>query len=237
MSMGFAVASEYPIRRVVEPRTIRLVSTANLRGPVLAPLVDSKTSLSDLEELEGATSGRLNMQSKGTDKLDPKELAAGVAHAHFINAAFAYWRPKTLNRFNGPSRGAWYAALELETCVSEIVYHVTRELENIRNFHTAVECIEMYASLAGEYIDLRGLESEPLCLHPDPSIGYPHGNELASEVLAHGQNGIIYPSVRHPKGTCFAALRPQAVQSVTQGSIIRLSWKGKPKPSFQFAKP
>ena len=48
-----------------------------------------------------------------------------------------------------------------------------------------------------------------------------------------GINGIIYPSLRHAKGTCFAVLFPHAVQSVAQGDVFRLRWTGQPLPSIQ----
>jgi RES domain len=50
------------------------------------------------------------------------------AGANFINAAFVYFRPRELNRFNGPGRGAWYAALAVETCQAEVAFHLAREL-------------------------------------------------------------------------------------------------------------
>lgn len=65
--------------------------------------------MADLAEIEGATSGRLNHEARGGDRLAAGEMVTGLPHAELINAAFAYWRPLELNRFNGPGRGAWYA--------------------------------------------------------------------------------------------------------------------------------
>src|SRR5215470_1636516 len=90
------------VRRIVQDRTVRLVATARLRDPVLRKLVE-QTDLAALEEIEGATSGRLRAQEAGTERLDRRELVYGLAHAHFINAAFAYFMPRRLNRFNGPA--------------------------------------------------------------------------------------------------------------------------------------
>jgi hypothetical protein len=42
----------------------------------------------------------------------------------------------------------------------------------------------------------------------------------------------VYPSVRSFGGTCFVVLVPHAVQSVAQGKVIRLSWKGTPGPEM-----
>jgi hypothetical protein len=96
----------------------------------------------------------------------------------FINAAFAYWRPRELNRFNGPGRGAWYAALAVETSIQEVAFHMNRELERINDFNAVVEYTEMFASFAGEFLDLRGVAPSPPCLDPNIAVGYPEGNRL-----------------------------------------------------------
>jgi hypothetical protein len=197
---------------------------------VLRRLVDDE-ELSNLFEIEGATSTRLLAQDRGIENMNAEEFIFGIPHAKFINAAFAYSKPRELNRYNGAGRGAWYAALDVETSVREVVFHMTEFLWRIRKYEATVEYIEMYASMAGTFIDLRQVPDH-LSLHPDPSIGYPKGNALADAVRAAGHNGIIYLSVRHPGGTCFAALWPHAVQSVAQGDIHQIVWSGAPEPSI-----
>lgn len=219
----------YPLTRLALERTVRLVATARLRDPVLLALVDAE-DLDPLAEIEGATSARLRAQTFGGARIEPKEFVAGPAHANFINAAFAYWRPRELNRFNGPGRGAWYAALAVETCIAEVSFHLTRELERVNDFNATVDYAELFASFAGDFIDLRKARPRPLCLDPDPAVGYPPGNTLADSVRGSGHNGIVYPSVRHAGGTCLAALFPHAVQSVVQGGVIRLAWRGIREP-------
>ena len=221
----------FRVERIAIERTMRLVASARLRDPVLAKLVD-RDQLYDLAEIEAATSGRLTTQQRGAENLAAVELVAGFPHAAFINAAFTYWRPRELNRFNGPGRGAWYAALAVETCIAEVAYHMVRELQRVNDFNATVDCAEMSASFAGAFTDLRDMTSPPDCLSPDASIGYPAGNDLADRVRAHGHNGIIYPSVRHDGGTCLVALLPSAVQSVAQGRVLRLAWNGNPEPQW-----
>jgi len=75
------------------------------------------------------------------------------------------------------------------------------------------------------------LRPKPDCLHPDPAIGYPAGNRLADTARGRGLNGVVYPSVRHSAGTCLVALWPAVVQSVTQGSVLRLVWSGSRTPT------
>lgn len=219
------------VTREALPRTVRLVSTARLRDPVLLRLADA-SELDALAEIEGATSSRLIAEARGTSAVNPHELVFGVPHSAHINAAFAYARPRALNRFNGPERGAWYAALELETSLAEVSFHLTRFLAETGVFEAVVDYAELYASFAGEFVDLRPLPDHP-ALNPDPDTGYPAGNALAEEARAAGLNGIIYPSVRHEGGTCIAALFPHAVQSVAQGDVWRLTWAGAPEPSVE----
>jgi len=220
---------DIPVAREALPRTVRLVSSARLRESVLLGLADAN-DLDALAEIEGATSGRLIAEARGLGGVSPHELVHGVPHAAHINAAFAYARPRAPNRFNGPSRGAWYAALDVATCLAEVAFHMTRFLADSGILETAIDYAELHASFAGEFLDLRSTPGHP-SLDPDTETGYPEGNRLADAALAQGLNGILYPSVRHAGGTCIAALVPHAVQSVAQGDMWRLIWAGKPEPN------
>jgi RES domain-containing protein len=221
-----------PIVTEAFAKTVRLVTTARLRGSVLKPLVDNPDELGELAEIEGATSTRLVAQERGTDGLSARELIYDVPHAVFINASFAYAKPRELNRFSGPSRGAWYAALDVDTSIAEVSFHMTEFLERTGVYEAVVQYSEMYASLAGQYLDLREVADHP-SLNADIVTGYKAGNALADIVRNEGLNGIIYPSVRHIGGTCVVALWPHAVQSVTQGGIIQLTWNGSPTPTMK----
>lgn len=223
----------FPVSLLAYDRTVRLVTSARLRDPVLSRLARNEQLLHDLAEIEGATSGRLVAQYQGAEEIGAREFVVDVPHAAFINASFSYWLPQELSRFNGPGRGAWYASLEVETSLDEVAFHMTRHLERTGDFSATVEYAEMFASFAGEFVDLREVDPRPDCLHPDPAVAYPKGNQVAAEARAAGHNGIVYPSVRHPGGTCLVALRPHAVQSVRQGDVWRLTWRGKTVPEME----
>ena len=218
-----------PVVREAFPRTVRLVSTARLRPPVLERLVSADEAAA-LAEIEGATSQRLLAESRGAEGIGRDEFLHGVPYANFVNAAFAYWKPREMNRFNA-TRGAWYAALDAKTCIREVAFHMTEFLARSGKLKGVVEYAEMFASMAGEFVDLRQTPGHP-CLNPDPAAGYPIGNAIADAARAEGLNGIIYPSVRHPGGTCIAALRPHAVQSVAPGAVYRLEWSGDKEPAI-----
>jgi RES domain-containing protein len=216
----------FPVSILAVPRAVRLVATARLRDPVLLGLVPPPM-LGDLAEIEGATSAR-----QRDERLAARSYPSHRPHAAFVNAAFSYFRPREMNRFNGPERGAWYAAFAVETALAEVSYHMRRELDRVQDYHAVIDYAEIWASFAGAFVDLRGQQPTPACLDPDPAVGYPAGNALATETMALGHNGIVYPSVRQG-GTCLVALWPHAVQSVAQGGIWRLTWAGEPQPSIQ----
>jgi RES domain-containing protein len=211
------------------PKTVRLVSSARLRPPVLEALVSAE-EVAALAEIEGATSARLMAEARGTAGFGREEFVHGVPYAAFINAAFAYSKPREPNRFNA-SRGAWYAALEVKTCMREVAYHMADFLEKSGRYKGVVEYAELFASMAGEFVDLRTTGPHP-CLDPDPAVGYPIGIAVADAAVARGLNGVVYPSVRHAGGTCLAALRPHAVQSVAPGAVYRFAWSGRPDPEI-----
>ncbi len=218
-----------PVVREAFPKTVRLVSSARLRPPVLAALVSAE-DVAALAEIEGATSQRLIAEARGTEGFGRDAFVHGVPYASFINAAFAYAKPKEPNRFNA-SRGAWYAALAVETCMREVAWHMADFLGKSGELKGVVDYAELFASMAGEFVDLR-TAGPHRCLDPDPAIGYPPGNAIADAAFADGLNGIVYPSVRHAGGTCLAALRPHAVQSVAPGAVYRFEWAGHAEPTI-----
>jgi RES domain-containing protein len=222
----------FSVVREAFPRTVRLVSSARLREAVMTPLADTPEELNLLSEIEGATSARLIAEERGLGGLAANELVHGVPHARFINASFAYAKPREPMRFSPANRGAWYAALMVATCIAEVGYHLTRALDDAGDFNAVVDYGEMLASMSGLFVDLRPVPDHP-SLDPDPAVGYKAGNAVASVARAEGHNGIIYPSVRHPGGTCIAALWPNVVQSVVQGAMYRLTWSGTPDYAWE----
>lgn len=209
--------------------TVRMVTTARLRDAALSGISHTPLELDEMAEIEQATSNRQVAEERGISGLDANELVYDVAHARFINASFAYAKPREPSRFNGTDRGAWYAALAVETCIAEVTFHMTRFLAYTGSYNTSVEYAEMFCSTAGEFLDLCGAPQHP-ALGKEAATAYPIGNALASNSRADGLTGIIYPSVRHPGGTCIAILRPSAVLSVRQGAVYQMRWDGKPTP-------
>jgi len=218
----------------VDARTVRLTATADHKPPVLQPLASSFGALQKLEELEGVTSGRLAVQQKGLPGIPPAMLATGYGYT-FINASFSYRRPGG-NRFNPPEWGAWYCAFTVETALKEVAFHLTRALAHCGgDYDNTTRYMELLARFGDSFRDLRNAAPRPDCLDPDTARGYPAGQALAARLRANGDNGIVYPSVRHDGGTCLVAFWPRLIRDFQKGETWILTWAGDPVPRIEKA--
>ena len=216
---------------------VRLIPETRHKPPVLRGLTDSDEEAQILAELEGETSQRFIAERDGSPAIDRRELAFArrqrdlqVYGQSHINAAFSYPR-STGNRFNGAERGAWYCSYHPLTSAAEVGYHRTRELAYIDTYDDEARYVELLADFIGDFPDLAGQHRQP-ALAPDPAVGYPAGQALALELRRAGHRGLLYPSVRHPRGRCFVAFDPGIIQNVRPGASWRFVWQGSPEFSL-----
>ena len=127
------------------------------------------------------------------------------------------------SRFNGPERGAWYAAFTRETSELEVAYHKGRELQEIRwQEKETFTYVDFLADFRGAFHDLRNDARFRTCLDAN---SYRASQHLAGELLAGGSAGVVYPSVRHKGGTCLVCFRPALVNNVRKGSSISIGFE------------
>ncbi len=196
-------------------------------GSVLESLALPSSVLADLSELDAATNERKVAERGAGEGITPRELLYGIPEAHIINAAFTHPGPYG-GRFNGSRRGAWYAGTELETSIAAVSFHKRRFLENSRIFveHT-FEYTDFLADLSGMFHWLDASDRET-CLQPDPIPEcYVPSQALALKLLYERSNGVVYPSVRHPEGTCIACFRPALVFHPRRGETYHISVQAK----------
>ncbi|MES2325271.1 MAG: RES family NAD+ phosphorylase [Pseudomonadota bacterium] len=211
--------------------TCRLIPSrfADVEDSVLSPLAENTDILRDLFELDNATNERLRGEYGGLPGIGVDELVFGVPNFRIINAAYTYPRPEG-SRFNDGERGAWYCAFEVETSLAEITFHKTVEYQEIDRFDDSVTYQVMLADFTGPFHDIRAVEAFEQYLDP---ASYIESQKLATDLLDSGSMGIIYPSVRHPSGTCLACFRPALVGNVRKGAAYRLTWAGSPTPVIE----
>jgi hypothetical protein len=189
---------------------------------VLARLTDDPHDLNALFELEGATNDRLLGEAGLLPGISVRELVFGLSYFHIVNAAFTHTRPLG-NRFNGPERGAWYAAFSRQTSEMEVAYHKSKELQEIKWQQEEVFVYtDFFADFRGRFHDIREDRAFENCL--DPS-SYTASQRLARELLEAGSGGVVYPSVRHKAGTCIACFRPALVNNVRKGPRVSITFK------------
>jgi len=210
--------------------TCRLISSKYSinEESVLSRLAPDTKTLRDGFEVESRTNDRLIADVGGLPGITPHELVANVPYASIINAAFTHPRPDG-SRFNGPGRGAWYAARSVRTSQAEIAYHQTVALAEVGRYEDEVTYDEYLADFTGDFHSL--LNSPVFAAALNPS-SYRVSQRLAQKLLENGSLGIVYPSVR-TTGICLVCFRPALVTHVRKGRTFRFRWTGNPKPSIE----
>jgi hypothetical protein len=214
---------------------VRLAGTCRL-VPSLYPAVgvlDAVARPADLPfifELESWTNDRISTELGVLYRLPPEEWVVGQPMASVVMAAFCHPRPGG-GRFNGPERGAWYAGTALATAQAEVVYHRTRELDEIGVFETRLQMRLYLADFDAAFHDVRAAIPQHVPFH-DP-LSYQASQALARELLDAGSNGVLYRSVRHKGGECIACFRPRLVASVRAKGHFEYRWEGRRTPAIR----
>jgi hypothetical protein len=217
-----------PVRLVRQYDTHRLIPSKYNPdlASVLTRIADDDQHLGDLFDLDQATNDRLWGEDGGLPGIDSHELAFGVPNYRVINASFTHAHPLG-SRFSGPERGAWYAAFGVETAQAEVAFHKATEYAEIGRFDDSVTYDDYLADFSSDFHDLRDAADFAYALNPD---SYVASQGLAVRLLEAGSTGVVYPSVRHPGGTCVGCFRPALVGHVRKDQRYRFTWAGGPVP-------
>ncbi len=223
-----------PLRQIDREGMHRLIpSRYRDTGTVLDDLADDDDMLEKLIRLDGATNDRIQGEQFGLPSISTYELVYGVPNAQIVRAAFLHPSP-TGARFNGPTRGAWYAGDKLETSLAEVSYHKAKRLADIVVPEAAAGVPEAESStyddwLADFHAEFHALEpasAYPECLEAEPVPEcYAESQRLAQRLLKEQSNGILYPSVRKKGGRCLVCFRPALVYRPRRDKRYILSFR------------
>jgi hypothetical protein len=209
--------------------TCRLVPSLYPVTGILDAIADPQ-DLSHIFELESWTNDRVSSELGILHRISPEEWIVGRPMSTVVMAAFCHPRLGG-SRFNGPDRGAWYAARELESAHAEAVYHRTAEIAEIGVFDTRVQMRLYRADFSASFHDIRANVPENAPFH-DPA-SYTASQALARELLAEGSNGVVYRCVRRRGGQCIACFRPKLVANVRSEAHFEYRWEGTRTPSIR----
>jgi RES domain-containing protein len=222
------------VRLIRQYDTHRLIPSKYSEGgeSVLAEIAEDDEHLQDIFDLDNATNDRLLAENDLLPGIGIHELVFGVPYYRIVNAAFCHAHPLG-GRFNGPERGAWYAAFELEAAQAEIAFHKWIELAEVGWTEEELTYDDHLADFSAEFHDIRRDKRFADCLARD---SYVASQGLAQELLEAGSLGLVYPSVRRRKGTCLACFRPTVVMNARKGATHVFRWDGKPQPTISIAR-
>jgi RES domain-containing protein len=226
--------STVPIRTVNENGWHRLIpSLFSEAGTVLDEIADSETMLADIIRLDGATNDRLQGEQHGLIGISTYELLYGVPNAHVVNAAFTHTN-EWGSRFNDHTRGAWYAAKELETSIAEVTYHKARRLAQMvvpdlpdqRPDSDVSTYDDWLADFRSAFHVLDPPEAFSDFLQPEPLPQcYAASQQLARRLLQQQSNGIVYPSVRRSGARCLVCFRPALVYNPRRSGRFEIAFQ------------
>lgn len=205
--------------------TCRLVSGSHARelDQGLEDLGLASEDTATLLRLWAVTDARLQAQYETHRAgIDRTSLVFGTHLSRLVNQTFA--NPGRGTRFGVPGRaGVWYCARDLDTAVAEVAHHRIAHLVEIdRPDEDDIVCRLVLADVHGErFADLRDRHRQSqTCLDPD---SYRASQALAERLWADHGEGVVYPSVRHRRGVCFAVLRSPVLSRLRRANSYRLA--------------
>ena len=174
-----------------------------------------------LASAESKTNPRLAV-SIGNLDLVPVGRRVGGLGASYVMAPFTHISPDYQGRFHDGTFGAFYGADTYETALFETVFHAARFYATTQEVPGWIaDKRELIGRIDADLVDIRA--GFPALLDPDD---YAASQAFARAERAAGANGIVYPSVRNPGGTCFAAFYPDVMSAPVQARHISYHWDG-----------
>lgn len=215
-----------PVTRVTWGRTHRVIGS---RFPPI-DLFDDVSDPADWELLakaESRTNPRIH-EDVGDLSLVPVSRRISGPGAGWVIGAFTHVSKDRGSRFSDGSYGVYYAADSVETALCEHAFHMGRFYA--RTAETPgwlAQVRELVGTIDAELADIRGNHPELAGLLDADPASYPVPQRFAAALRAADANGVVYPSLRHPGGSCFAAFWPNVVTPPSQGDHYRYHWNGR----------
>jgi len=155
--------------------------------------------------------------------LVPVERRVSGSSASIVMGAFTHCSVDRKSRFSDGTYGVWYAGDCLEVALAETIYHHERFMQRTNEAPADSQFRELKAHVVGKLRDLRKSGSEKYLMPDD----YAASQALANQYRNAGEDGVVYPSVRWPKGQAVALFWPDRVQlPVIQARHLLYHWDG-----------
>ena len=209
------------LRRVRWPQACRIVPT---RYPAVS-LFDRVADAADFDALyalEAMTNERVRDEIGQIERVPRSERVFGPGSGP-IMAAFTHLNLQG-SRYSDGSWGVFYAARERATAVAETRYHHGRFLAATAQpaMHLPMRLYEV--AIDARLHDLRPAGAvDPAVLDPDD---YAAAQALGRRLHAAGSAGLVWRSVRHPRGQCAGLFKPQGASRCLHAAYLLYAWDG-----------
>jgi hypothetical protein len=210
-----------PVQQFHLPGAHRLISSKySQSGTVLEDVATDEEDLATAAALDAASNERVLGEIRGLSGISQFELIYGIPNAHIIRAAFLHPNRDGGSRFSDSTRGAWYAAEQVETCIAEVSYHRAKRLSDVIDPKEPEQMpqsdIATYddwqADFNADFHVLEPASNFTECLQSEPVPAcYQPSQALARFLLSQKSNGVVYPSVRRKGARCLACFRPALI--------------------------
>ena len=140
--------------------------------------------------------------------------------ASLIMGAFTHASRDRPNRFSDGSYGVWYCGDRFEVALAETAHHFARFMAATNQPAADADFRELVCAVHGDLAD----GAAPELLNPND---WTAGQIFGRAMRQAGADGVLYPSVRYPRGQAMAVFWPDCIEPpVLQARQFRYGWDG-----------
>jgi len=128
------------------------------------------------------------------------------------------------SRFSAGEWGMFYAAKERGTAVAETRHHHARFLSATRQGPLHLPMRLLSVAIDAKLHDLRAPGVVPAAVF-DPD-DYTASRALGARLRTGASEGVVYPSVRAPRGQCAGLFTPRGASRCVHAAVLLYAWDG-----------
>lgn len=168
---------------------------------------------------ETKTNPRLALSIGSLDLVPPGRRASGQG-ASYLMAPFTHISTDRPTRFSDGSFGVLYAGNSFEVALAETVFHHGRFMAATNEpAGWTSQFRELVLTVDARLHDLRSTQLDP--------SSYEETQSLAAKLRAAASDGVVYRSVRWPRGECVGLFYPDCARGPVQRRHLDYHWDGK----------
>lgn len=211
--------SGVPIRKVTWPRTCRIIRS-------IYPPIDLFEDIADPADWEaiGSAEAKTNPRIQpdfGNLALVPVKRRVVGPGASYVMAPFVHVSTDRPGRFTDGRYGVYSAGGNDEVAIREVAYHHARAMAATDQ---ALGWTSQFRMLIGTLdARLHDVSDIPAVLLPED---YSESQRLGRALRDAGSDGIVYPSVRSPTGSCVGLFWPDIPTIPVHGTHYDFHWDG-----------